>query len=102
MRGLDKEIELRPESRKLELNTYLIKPTSRLAHYPLLLEAVLKHTRDECSDKHDIPKVLTLIREILAEVNREVGRTENRFFLLRLEQQLSFRPDKKVVRTTNE
>ena len=33
-----------PESRKLELNAYLTKPTTRLARYPLLLEAVLKHT----------------------------------------------------------
>jgi hypothetical protein len=52
-------------------------PMTRLARYPLLLEAVLKHTPDECSDKRNIPKVLALIREFLAEANREAGRTEN-------------------------
>ncbi|KAH9977526.1 RhoGEF Rgf2 [Russula compacta] len=88
--------ERRPDSRKLELNAYLTKPTTRLARYPLLLEAVLKHTSDECSDKRDIPKVVTLVREFLAEVNRETGRTENRFNLLQLEQQLLFRPGEQV------
>jgi hypothetical protein len=61
----------------------------------------LKQTSDESSDKQEIPKVVTLIREFLAEVNRETGRTENRFNLLQLEQQLSFRPGEQVVRTSN-
>ncbi|KAF8493205.1 CNH-domain-containing protein [Russula emetica] len=90
------ETERRPDSRKLELNAYLTKPTTRLARYPLLLEAVLKQTPDESSDKHDIPKVVTLVREFLAEVNRETGRAENRFNLLQLEQQLLFRPGEQV------
>jgi hypothetical protein len=98
---LDQETERRPESRKLELNAYLTKPTTRLARYPLLLEAVLKQTADECSDKHDIPKVVALVREFLAEVNHETGRTENRFNLLQLEQQLLFRPGEQVVRNSN-
>jgi hypothetical protein len=98
---LDQETERRPDSRKLELNAYLTKPTTRLARYPLLLEAVLKQTPDESSDKHDIPKVVTLVREFLAEVNRETGRAENRFNLLQLEQQLLFRPGEQVVRTSN-
>jgi hypothetical protein len=97
---LDQETERRPDSRKLELNAYLTKPTTRLARYPLLLEAVLKQTPDECTDKRDIPKVVALIREFLAEVNRETGRTENRFNLLQLEQQLLFRPGEQVVRTS--
>jgi hypothetical protein len=43
---------------------------------------------------------VTLVREFLAEVNRETGRAENRFNLLQLEQQLSFRPGEQVVRTS--
>ncbi|KAH9072338.1 CNH-domain-containing protein [Lactarius deliciosus] len=90
------ETERRPDSRKLELNAYLTKPTTRLARYPLLLEAVLKQTPEECSDKQDIPKVVTLVREFLAEVNLQTGRAENRFNLLQLEQQLLFRPGEQV------
>ncbi|KAJ7804556.1 CNH-domain-containing protein [Mycena olivaceomarginata] len=47
-----------PESRKLELNAYLTKPTTRLARYPLLLEAVLKHTPDDSPDKVVLPQVV--------------------------------------------
>ncbi|KAJ3765633.1 hypothetical protein FB446DRAFT_759996, partial [Lentinula raphanica] len=36
-----------PESRKLELNAYLTKPTTRLARYPLLCST----ERDQCQRK---------------------------------------------------
>jgi RHO1 GDP-GTP exchange protein 1/2 len=87
-----------PESRKLELNGYLTKPTTRLARYPLLLEAVLKHTPEDNPDKEALPKVVALVKEFLGKVNAESGRTENRFNLLQLDQQLIFRPNEEVVR----
>jgi hypothetical protein len=86
-----------PESRKLELNAYLTKPTTRLARYPLLLEAVLKHTPDDSSDKSQLPKVIGIVRDFLAKVNAESGKSENRFNLLQLEQQLIFNPGEEVV-----
>ncbi|CAL1714128.1 unnamed protein product [Somion occarium] len=86
------ETERRPESRKLELNGYLTKPTTRLARYPLLLEAVLKHTPQDNPDKAVIPKVVVMVREFLKAVNAETGKAENRFNLLQLDQQLVFRP----------
>ncbi|KAI0837967.1 CNH-domain-containing protein [Hypoxylon sp. FL0890] len=90
------EIERRKESRKLELNGYLTKPTTRLARYPLLLENVLKYTEDGNPDKEDIPKVLTMIRDLLSRVNAESGKAENRFNLRRLHEQLKFRPADRV------
>lgn len=86
-----------PESRKLELRAYLTKPTTRLARYPLLLEAVLKHTPDDSSDKSQLPKVIGIVRDFLAKVNAESGKSENRFNLLQLEQQLIFKPGEEVV-----
>ncbi|KAJ8695175.1 RHO1 GDP-GTP exchange protein 2 [Pleurotus ostreatus] len=85
-----------PESRKLELNAYLTKPTTRLARYPLLLQAVLKHTPEDSPDKIILPKVIALVKEFLGKVNAESGKTENRFNLLQLEQQLFFRPGEEV------
>ncbi|KAI0162076.1 CNH domain-containing protein [Xylariaceae sp. FL1272] len=85
------EIERRKESRKLELNGYLTKPTTRLARYPLLLENVLKYTEEGESDKEDIPKVLVMIRDLLSRVNAESGKAENRFNLRRLHEQLKYR-----------
>lgn len=97
------EIERRKESRKLELNGYLTKPTTRLARYPLLLENVLKYTEDGNSDKDDIPKVLVIIRTLLSKVNAESGKAENRFNLRRLHEQLRFRPNERVdLRLTEE
>ncbi|ORY67631.1 CNH domain-containing protein [Pseudomassariella vexata] len=90
------EIERRKESRKLELNGYLTKPTTRLARYPLLLENVLKYTEEGGQDREDIPKVMKLIRDLLSRVNAESGKAENRFNLRRLHDQLKFRPADKV------
>ncbi|KAH6630359.1 CNH domain-containing protein [Chaetomium sp. MPI-SDFR-AT-0129] len=90
------EVERRRESRKLELNGYLTKPTTRLARYPLLLENVLKYTEDGNPDKEDLPKVLTMIRDLLSRVNEESGKAENRFNLRRLHEQLRFRPNERV------
>ncbi|EIW79346.1 RhoGEF Rgf2 [Coniophora puteana RWD-64-598 SS2] len=85
-----------PESRKLELNGYLTKPTTRLARYPLLVEAVIKHTPEDNPDKQTLAQVVTIVREFLAKVNVETGKTENRFNLLQLDQQLVYRPGEQV------
>ncbi|KAK3365229.1 CNH domain-containing protein [Lasiosphaeria ovina] len=90
------DVERRRESRKLELNGYLTKPTTRLARYPLLLDNVLKYTEADSPDKQDIPKVLTMIRDLLSRVNAESGKAENRFNLRRLHEQLRFRPNDRV------
>lgn len=90
------DIERRKESRKLELNGYLTKPTTRLARYPLLLENVLKYTEDDNPDKKDLAEAMVSIRAILTKVNAESGKAENRHDLRRLHDTLSFRPNEKV------
>jgi len=80
------------ESRKLELNGYLTKPTTRLARYPLLLESVLKYTSDDNPDKEDIPKAVKLIKSFLSRVNTESGKAENHFNLVQLNGSLKFNP----------
>lgn len=90
------ETERMKESRKLELNGYLTKPTTRLARYPLLLEAILKATAEDNPDKKDLPKAVALVREFLSKVNVESGKTENHFNLMQLNQQLIFRPGEVV------
>ena len=92
------ETERRKESRKLELNGYLTKPTTRLARYPLLLENVIKYTEAGSGnpDLEDVPKAITLIRALLNRVNTESGKAENKFNLRRLHEQLRFRPNERV------
>merc|ERR1712225_106197 len=90
------ETERRKESRKLELNGYLTKPTTRLARYPLLLDNVLKYTEPDSQDLQDIPKAMKMIRDLLTRANAESGKAENRFNLKRLHEQLRFRPNERV------
>lgn len=90
------ETERRKESRKLELNGYLTKPTTRLARYPLLLDNVLKYTEPGNQDTQDVPKAMKMIRDLLSRVNEESGKAENRFNLKRLHEQLRFRPNERV------
>jgi hypothetical protein len=90
------ETERRKESRKLELNGYLTKPTTRLARYPLLLDNVLKYTDPASQDIKDIPKAMQMIRDLLTRVNAESGKAENRFNLRQLHEQLRFRPNERV------
>ncbi|KAF2265104.1 CNH-domain-containing protein [Lojkania enalia] len=86
------DVERMKESRKLELNGYLTKPTTRLARYPLLLENVLKYTTDDNPDKQDIPKAIKIIKDTLSKVNVESGKAENHFNLMQLNRDLKFRP----------
>jgi RHO1 GDP-GTP exchange protein 1/2 len=90
------ETERRKESRKLELNGYLTKPTTRLARYPLLLDNVLKYTDATNKDFKDIPIAMKMIRDLLTRVNEESGKAENRFNLKQLHEQLRFRPNERV------
>ena len=89
------ETERLKESRKLELNGYLTKPTTRLARYPLLLEGVLKHTKDDNPDIKDIPRAVLMIKNILSKVNAETGKAENLFNLRMLQKSLIWVPGQK-------
>lgn len=77
-----------PQSRKLELNGYLTKPTTRLGRYNLLLREILKHTPKGHPDQETIPRVMSIIAKFLADVNRETGKTENSFNLQLLNERI--------------
>ncbi|KAG8911710.1 RHO1 GDP-GTP exchange protein 2 [Tulasnella sp. 417] len=92
------ETERLPESRKLNLNDYLTRPTTHLARYPLLLECILKYTTDHHPDKVFLADVVQILRKLLKRVNEESGKAEGRIKLLQLDQQLEFRKGEQVVR----
>ncbi|CEP19094.1 hypothetical protein [Parasitella parasitica] len=77
-----------PQSRKLELNGYLTKPTTRLGRYNLLLREILKHTPKDHPDQETIPRVISIIAKFLTDVNRETGKTENLFNLQLLNERI--------------
>ncbi|KAI8066976.1 uncharacterized protein B0P05DRAFT_553060 [Gilbertella persicaria] len=75
------KLERQPESRRLELNGYLTKPTSRLGRYNLLLNAIHQLTPKEHKDYQDIPKVIDKITRFLVQLNKRVGLSDNAFHL---------------------
>ncbi|KAI7867202.1 CNH domain-containing protein [Spinellus fusiger] len=83
-----KTTERLPQSRKLELNGYLTKPTTRLGRYNLLLREILKYTPKDHPDQDTLPKVMKINAEFLSSVNHETGKTENRFNLQLLDERL--------------
>ncbi|KAK5703434.1 RHO1 GDP-GTP exchange protein 2 [Elasticomyces elasticus] len=84
------ETERLKESRKLELNGYLTKPTTRLARYPLFLDNVLKFAEEGSPDKGDLPRVIEGIRGVLSRVNEESGKAENHWNLMNLNSVLKW------------
>ena len=96
------ETERLKESRKLELNGYLTKPTTRLARYPLLLENVAKYTAEDNPDAKDIPQAIAMIKEFLNKVNLESGKAENQFNLRQLHLQLKWGAEKGDLRLLEE
>lgn len=85
------ETERKPESRKLELNGYLTKPTTRLGRYNLLLREILKHTPEGKADGEVLPRVMDIIKDYLTRVNSETGKAENRFNLQQINERLSYK-----------
>ncbi|CAO3582374.1 unnamed protein product [Absidia cylindrospora] len=80
-----------PESRRLELNGYLTKPTTRLGKYNLLLREILRRTPKDNPDYDLLPKVMDSITTYLVQVNTEAGKCENIFNLQQIEERLSFK-----------
>ncbi|KAI8979297.1 CNH domain-containing protein [Mycotypha africana] len=85
------ETERRPQSRRLELNGYLTKPTTRLGRYNLLLREILKRTPEGNSDRTFIPETMKIITSYLERVNAETGKSENLFNLQQLKEKLEFK-----------
>ncbi|KAI8381366.1 CNH domain-containing protein [Radiomyces spectabilis] len=86
------ETERKPESRRLELNGYLTKPTTRLGRYNLLLREILKRTPEGNPDRETLPQVMELITRFLVQVNTETGKCENLFSLQQIHERLYFKP----------
>lgn len=74
-------LERQPESRRLDLNGYLTKPTSRLGRYNLLLTTIHHLTPKDHQDYVNIPKVIDVITDFMVQLNKQVGLSDNSFHL---------------------
>ncbi|KAI8984512.1 hypothetical protein BDF20DRAFT_986387 [Mycotypha africana] len=81
-------LQRKPESRRLELHGYLTKPTSRLGRYNLLLNAIIEATPNNHPDHIEIPKVMAKITELLVQLNKKVGLSDNAFYLEKISSRI--------------
>ncbi|XP_075998385.1 neuroepithelial cell-transforming gene 1 protein-like [Genypterus blacodes] len=74
-----------PFSRKLDLWSFLDIPRSRLVKYPLLLREILRHTPPDHPDVANLEKAITIIQEILSDINMRKGESECQYYIDKLE-----------------
>jgi hypothetical protein len=84
--------ERMPESRKLPIQSFLGRPTTRLARYPLLLEAAIKASPEGHPDRTDLALAIEKIRVSLKNINSEAGRADTRIRLTKLNDELLCSP----------
>ncbi|KAG2201247.1 hypothetical protein INT47_006750 [Mucor saturninus] len=84
-------------SRKLELNGYLTKPTTRLGRYTLLLDKIHDRTTPNHPDKENLPYIINSIKHVLQKVNTAAGVAKNRFDLELIGNHLSFKYKKDAI-----
>uniref|UniRef100_A0A3Q3AWM5 Neuroepithelial cell transforming 1 n=1 Tax=Kryptolebias marmoratus TaxID=37003 RepID=A0A3Q3AWM5_KRYMA len=74
-----------PFSRKLDLWSFLDIPRSRLVKYPLLLKEILKHTPAEHADAHSLEEAITIIQDVLSDIDTKKGESECQYYIEKLE-----------------
>jgi hypothetical protein len=83
-----KETEKLPEFRKLPIESFLARPTTRLGRYPLLLKPVMEKATDNHPDRTLIPQALSDLKALLSSINAEAGKAENVVRLGKLQRQI--------------
>lgn len=71
-------IEKRPESRRQDLSSFLIKGIQRPARYQLLLGGILKNTNPESPDYDNLVKAKLEIEKVLVKINIQTGESTDR------------------------
>ncbi|KAI0237005.1 RHO1 GDP-GTP exchange protein 2 [Massospora cicadina] len=88
-----RDCERHPQARRLSIQSFVGRATTRLGRYPLLLQGILKKTPAGNPDQVLIPQVLDLLRAKLEEVNRTAGEAEERLKVNFISSHLFFKPE---------
>lgn len=81
-------IEKRPESRKQDLSSFLIKGVQRPARYQLLLGGILKNTKETSPDYKNLVQAKDEILKVLAKINVQTGESTDRYKVMVLHKLL--------------
>lgn len=78
----------RPESRKQDLSSFLIKGVQRPARYQLLLGGILKNTPETSPDYKNLVQAKEEIQKVLAKINLQTGESTDRYKVMVLHKLL--------------
>lgn len=78
----------KPESKGLDLGSFIIKPLQRLCKYPLLLKELLKRTPTSHPEYSELNEVYLQISKTVDMINERVRKEENARKLLEIQEQL--------------
>lgn len=92
--------ERRPESRKLPIQSFLSRPTTRMGRYPILLDTLIGRTPLDHEDRVSSQQAADSIRETLSKINVEAGRADNLLRLKIIHDRLVFGQDDETSSTT--
>ncbi|KAJ8108551.1 hypothetical protein ONZ43_g6390 [Nemania bipapillata] len=81
-----------PRSKRLNYDTYIKSPITRLQRYPLLLESVLKEMVQESEEKANMLKAVEEIKAVAHECDAKVAEMEKKVTMMELDQMLVMRP----------
>ncbi|KAI1172837.1 CNH domain-containing protein [Nemania sp. FL0916] len=81
-----------PRSKRLNYDTYIKSPITRLQRYPLLLESVLKEMLQDSEEKTNMLKAVEEIKAVAHECDAKVAEMERKVNMIELDQMLVMRP----------
>jgi hypothetical protein len=70
--------QMKPESRSLDLSSFLLQPMQRVTRYPLLFRQILHYTPPEHPDHADVVAALAGSQQVADAVNAAARGAENR------------------------
>lgn len=77
---------------RLDLVSMLIQPVQRLPRYEMLLKELLKHTPSTHVDYENLVEAIERIKELNEYVNERKRQTDNRNFIIKLQEQITEMP----------
>lgn len=81
-----------PLSRRLDWQTYIKAPTTRLQRYGLLLDVVLKNMVQDTEEKANLATAVEEIKAVTLECDAKFAEQDKKVAMIALDQKLIFRP----------
>lgn len=81
-------IEKKPESRKQDLSSFLMKGVQRPARYQLLLKGILDNTKESLPDYRNLQRAKEEVEKVLVKMNVQTGESTDRHKIMVLHRLL--------------